>query len=155
MWFCTPRGPQQHLLWTFTDGITLSMLLHQSEVQSYRCLPIPLSLTQQFLLIVCISLLSSSSPLSVAEQQPFPWRGTSRFLSFGPAIAVSGDHHACVGCNDHGTAFYLEYLWDTGSLFGFASCLFLACLALSAQPPPTSEAGRAFRNGCLGEEPTF
>jgi len=58
--------------------------------QSSRCLPVPLSLTQQLLLVVYISLLTRSSPLSVAEQQPFPWRGTSRWLSFGPAMLSLG-----------------------------------------------------------------
>lgn len=76
-------------------------------------------------------------------------------VEFWSCHAVSGDHRACVGCNDCGTAFYLKYFLNTGSLFVFASCLFLACLTLSAQPPPTSAADRAFRNGCLGQEPTF
>lgn len=67
-------------------------------------------------------------------------------VEFSPCRAASGDRCACVGCNDHGSAFYL----DTGSHLGFASCLLLACLALSAQSAPTSAAGRAFRNGCLG-----
>ena len=76
-------------------------------------------------------------------------------VEFWSCHAVSGDHGACAGCSDSGTAFYLEYLSDTGSLFGFPSCLVFACLALSAQPPPTRAAVRVFRNGCLGQEPTF
>lgn len=78
-----------------------------------------------------------------------------QMVEFWSPHAASGDHCACVGCNDRGTAFYVEYLLDTGSVFGFASCLVLACLSLSAQPPPTSAAGPVLRNSRLGQEPTF
>lgn len=58
--------------------------------QGCGCLPIPLFLMQQLLLIVCISLLTSSPPLSVSEQQPFSWKGTCRWLLFGSAMPCLG-----------------------------------------------------------------
>lgn len=82
-----PPGPQQHLPPTFTDGVTLSVLLRGSGVKARGVCPVwSAAAPTNSRYLPTYQLI----PSSVAEHQPFPARGTPGGLSLGPAVLSLG-----------------------------------------------------------------